>query len=204
MVNGAKMKKLAAATLNMILVLGVVCILAGVLLFPRLASHFNATVELWTIALTFAGAVTFYLSLVKFNSALVRFIGLYAVFSGFFFMVVGSGLVEQGIEGFWPVSIILAGISILLTGLTKDRRIRVSYLFPSIFLIGMGLYFLLFSLNLISMGFRKWISIFWPLFPLFLGICLVILFLIQQNPDSHFPYEDSEISENDSEGDSRE
>ena len=173
------------------------------LLFPRLANHFNATVELWTIALTFAGAITFYLSLVKFNSALIRFIGLYSVFSGFFFMIVGSGLVKQGIEGFWPVSIILAGISILLTGLTKDRRIRVSYLFPSVFLVGMGLYFLLFSLNLISMGFRKWISIFWPLFPIFLGICLIVLFLIQQNPASHFPYEDSENSENDSEGESR-
>ena len=106
------MKKFAAATLNMILALGVVCILAGVLLFPRLANHFNATVELWTIALTFAGAIIFYLSLVKFNSALIRFIGLYSVFSGFFFMIVGSGLVKQGIEGFWPVSIILAGISI--------------------------------------------------------------------------------------------
>ena len=161
------MKKLAATTLNIILALGVVCILAGILLFPRLASHFNAHVETWTVILTVVGALVFYFSLVKYSSALVFFLCFYVF-------------------------------------LTKDRRIRVSYLFPSVFLIGMGFYFLLFSLNLISMGFRKWISIFWPLFPVLLGICLIILFLIQQNPAAHFPYDKSESLENDFEEDAKE
>ena len=198
------MKKLTATTLNIILALGVVCILAGILLFPRLASHFNAHVETCTVILTVVGALVFYFSLVKYSSALVFFLGLYALLTGFLFMIIGSGLVPFGIEGLWPVSIILAGFSVLFTGITKDRRIRVSYLFPSVFLIGMGFYFLLFSLNLISMGFRKWISIFWPLFPVFLGICLIILFLIQQNPAAHFPYDKSESLENDFEEDAKE
>ena len=176
----------------MVLALGVVCILAGVCCFPRLASHFGAHVEAWTVVTTISGAILFYLSLMKIPSALAFFSGLYAVLAGFFFMIVCSGLVENGIERFWPVSIIIAGISVLLTGIAKDRRIRTTYLFPSVFLTGMGCYFLLFSLDLISMGFRKWISIFWPLFPIFLGVCLVVLFLIQQNPSSNFPYDKSE------------
>lgn len=186
------MKKLSALTLNMVLVLGVVCILAGVCCFPRLASHFNARVEPWTVILTIVGAILFYLSIVKLNSAFVFFLGLYAVFAGFFFMIVCSGLVSSGLERLWPVSIILAGLTVFLTGVTKDRRVRTTYLFPSVFLAGMGCYFLLFSLNLISMGFRKWISVCWPLFPIFLGVCLIILFLIQQNPSSNFPYDRSE------------
>ena len=86
------MKKLAATTLNIILALGVVCILAGILLFPRLASHFNAHVETWTVILTVVGALVFYFSLVKYSSALVFFLGLYALLTGFLFMIIGSGL----------------------------------------------------------------------------------------------------------------
>ena len=106
------MKKLAATTLNIILALGVVCILAGILLFPRLASHFNAHVETWTVILTVVGALVFCFSLVKYSSALVFFLGLYTLLTGFLFMIIGSGLVPFGIEGLWPVSIILAGFGI--------------------------------------------------------------------------------------------
>lgn len=195
------MKKLTAATLNIVLALGVVCLLAGVLFFTRVAGQFNAHVEFWTVALTVVGAVVFYISLVKFNYALLFFCGLYSVLAGFFFMIVTSGLVSPGAEGLWPFSIVLAGVSTLLTGIAKDRRIRVQYLFPSLLLILMGLYFLLFSLDLISMSFRRWISIFWPLFPVALGIGLIILFLIQQNPASHFPFD---TDDSDDEGEVRE
>jgi hypothetical protein len=192
------MKKLTAATLNMILALGVICILAGVLFFTRIALRLNGHVEPWTVILTVTGAIVFYLSLAKFNYAQLFFIGLYSVLTGFFFVIVCSGLVSPGFSGLWPVSIVLAGISTLLTGIAKDRRIRVAYLFPSVLLMCMGSYFLLFSLDLISMSFRRWLSIFWPVFPVFLGLSLIVLFLIQQNPASHFPY-DSEESEGEGE-----
>lgn len=197
------MKRLTASTLNMILALGVVCILAGVVFFARAAAKLNARVEIWTLAVTVAGAVVFYFSLVKFNYAVLFFAGIYAVLAGFFFMIASSGLLSPGISGLWPVLIIIAGVCVLLTGIARDRRIRTRYFFPSILLAGMGAYFLLFSLDVISMGFRKWISIFWPLFPIALGIVLVVLFLIQQNPASHFPY-DNDTMENSGEGEVRE
>lgn len=197
------MKKLTASTLNMILALGVICVLAGVVFFARAATKLNARVESWTLAVTVAGAVVFYLSLVKFNYAVLFFAGIYSVLAGFFFMIASSGLLSPGILDLWPVSIIIAGVCVLLTGIARDRRVRARYFFPSILLSGMGIYFLLFSLDVISMGFRKWISIFWPLFPLVLGIVLVVLFLIQQNPAARFPY-DKDTEENGGEGEVKE
>lgn len=195
------MKKLTATTLNMILALGVICILAGILFFVRVSAKLDAHIETWTVCLTVIGAVVFYLSLIKFNYALVFFSGLFFVLSGFFFMIVNSGVVQTGVSGLWPFVIVLAGISLMLTGIAKDRRIRVSYFFPSLMLIFLGLFFLLFSLDIIEMSFRKWISIFWPLFPFFLGLSLIVLFLIQQNPAAHFPYD---TGDSDEEGEVRE
>ncbi|WP_147613818.1 hypothetical protein [Treponema pectinovorum] len=186
------MKKLTAATLNMVLALGVICILTGILFFVRVSSKLNAQIETWTVFVTVIGAFVFYLSLIKFNYALVFFSGLFSVLAGFFFMILSSGVIGAGVSSLWPFVIVLAGISLMFTGIAKDRRIRVSYFFPSMMLVFLGLFFMLFSLDIIDMSFRKWISIFWPLFPFLLGLSLVVLFLIQQNPASHFPYDTSE------------
>lgn len=186
------MKKLTAATMNMVLALGVILILAGVLFFGRVASNFNAHVESWPVIMTVAGAIIFYLSLVRIKYVLLFFTGLFSVLAGTLFMIICSGLIPDGLKNWWPLVVVLAGLCVLLTGIAKDRRIRVACLLPSVLFMILGVFFLLFSLDIIKMSFSQWMSIFWPLFPICAGLALILIFYIQQNSDSHFPYDNGE------------
>lgn len=184
------MKKYTSATLNMILALGVVCILAGILFFVRVAVSVNMNIEAWSIVLCISGAVVFYVSLVALRHVALFFTGLYFCVSGAFFMVVTSSFVEAGLKRFWPVVVILAGICIIFTGIAKDRKLKVSCFIPASCIIFLGCFFLFFSLNIIKMNFSRWISIFWPIFPLFVGTVLVIVFLFQKSPYNKFPLDE--------------
>lgn len=184
------MKKYTSATLNMILALGVVCILAGILFFVRVALSVNMNIEAWSIVLCVSGAVVFYISLAALRHVALFFIGLYSCVSGAFFMVVTSSFVESGLERFWPIVVILAGICIIFTGIAKDRRLKISCLIPASCIIFLGCFFLFFSMNIIKMNFSSWISIFWPIFPLFVGTVLVIVFLFQKSPYNKFPLDE--------------
>ena len=119
------MKKYTSATLNMILALGVVCILAGILFFVRVAMSVNMNIEAWSIVLCVSGAVVFYLSLVALRHVALFFTGLYSCVSGAFFMVVTSSFVEAGLKEFWPVVVVLAGICIIFRGIAKDRKFKI-------------------------------------------------------------------------------
>lgn len=175
-------KKYNATTMNMVLALGVVCILAGILFFARIASSFSAKIELWTIIMSVSGAFLFYLSLVRLRYVIVFFTGLYSCLTGAVFIVITSGLVESGLERFWPISVIIAGFCVIFTGIAKDRSIKISCIIPSSIIIILGIFFLLFSLDVIKGSFKEWISLFWPVFPFLIGTVLVILFLFQKSP----------------------
>ena len=87
------MKKYTAATLNMILALGVLFIVIGLLFFARIATNLHATIMPWTVILTVAGAVVFYVSLTLLKYAVFFFAGFYSCLLGVFFMFINSGLI---------------------------------------------------------------------------------------------------------------
>ena len=186
---GIAMKKYTAATMNMILALGVLSLLAGFLFFARIASNLHAVIEPWTVVMMIAGAVVFYLSLTLLPYAVLFFLGLYACFEGALFMFISSGILKEGVKGYWPLSVILCGFCILVTGIAKDRRIRNAFLFPTLLLVLMGSFFLLFSLDIIKMSFSRFFAMWWPLIPVGFGAALIAIFMIQRNPQAHFPYE---------------
>ena len=74
------MKKLTVPVLNILLALGVVCIIAGLFLLLRLASDYRLEFSFLSFAVIFTGAVLFYLSLTVTRRALFFFLGLCIVF----------------------------------------------------------------------------------------------------------------------------
>ena len=188
------MRKLTTATVNMILALGVSCILVGLLFFVKMDIDGIVELQTWPLIMTVSGAVVFYLSLTVFKLPFMFFAGIFNVLTGTLFLFVTSRKLKYGIPELWPASIEIAALSLLFTGFAKEKKIKTAFGVPSLSLAVMGALFLLFSLDIIKTPFSVFISLWWPLFLAGLGALVVVIFLLQQNPvtDSHFPYEKDE------------
>lgn len=181
------MKKNYVAILNTVLAFGVILILAGLFLIAHIFSDIEAHVPISSIAVIVIGAFTLYMALVKPINSLVFFTGLYLILLGSLYMFASSGVIPAGISELWPFSMILAGLSLLLTGLYRDRRIRFGFLFPSIVLAVLGAFFLLFSLEILPVTFHQILNTWWPLSLILIGGLLVILYAYLQSPANIFP-----------------
>lgn len=188
------MRKLTTATVNMILALGVSCILVGLLFFVKMDIDGIVELQTWPLIMTVSGAVVFYLSLTVFKLPFLFFAGIFNVLTGTLFLFVTSRKLKYGIPELWPASIEIAALCLLFTGFAKEKKIKTAFGVPSLSLAVMGALFLLFSLDIIKTPFSVFISLWWPLFLAGLGALVVVIFLLQQNPvtDSHFPYEKDE------------
>ena len=188
------MRKLTTATVNMILALGVSCILVGLLFFVKMDIDGIVELQTWPLIMTVSGAVVFYLSLTVFKLPFMFFAGIFNVLTGTLFLFVTSRKLKYGIPELWPASIEIAALCLLFTGFAKEKKIKTAFGVPSLSLAVMGALFLLFSLDIIKSPFSVFISYWWPLFLAGLGALVVVIFLLQQNPvtDSHFPYEKDE------------
>ena len=188
------MRKLTTATVNMILALGVSCILVGLLFFVKMDIDGIVELQTWPLIMTVSGAVVFYLSLTVFKLPFLFFAGIFNVLTGTLFLFITSRKLKYGIPELWPASIEIAALCLLFTGFAKEKKIKTAFGVPSLSLAVMGALFLLFSLDIIKTPFSVFISLWWPLFLAGLGALVVVIFLLQQNPvtDSHFPYEKDE------------
>lgn len=94
-----------------------------------------------------------------------------------------------------PYAMICAGLGLFVAGLYRMRKIRSSYIFPSLGLVLIGLFFLLFSSGLLKLSLTSFLSRWYPLILLAGGGTLVVIFYIQQIKKKDFPYIDSEKDE---------
>lgn len=106
------------------------------------------------------------------------------------------------LKEFWPVYGICAGVLLLISGYYKYQKLKFGYVIPSVTLLGMGIWYSLFSFKIIKKSFMTVASNLGPIFMLLIAVLLIILFLVQQRhkefvfPDDEpgtFSDEDDEI-----------
>ena len=183
------MRKIKVPILNILLAAGLICIFAGLFL---LLHPFAAIEEVEpfihpfvNICLICFGALCFYFALIKYHHAPLYFFGLYLCLAATLFLFVSSGVFSIGFDRLWPCGVILCGVCLFFTCLCRHHRLFSA----SILLVVLGGFFLLFSLDIITISFKDFVSRWWPGFLILAGMVLVGLFLYQQNPVIPFPYE---------------
>lgn len=87
----------------------------------------------------------------------------------------------KGHNYLWPIHLILASIFMFLTGMKKYKRLKFGYVIPAIALFFMGIWFGLFAFGAIKVPFKTVIVLYGPAFMVFLGIILIVYFLIQKH-----------------------
>ena len=84
------------------------------------------------------------------------------------------------IKDMWPFYGVTAGIVLFISGFLKYKAVKFGYGIPSIVLFGMGIWYSLFSMNIIKMSFRTVVATLGPFFMGSIALFLVLFFLLQQ------------------------
>lgn len=121
-------------------------------------------------------------------------IGLMFILDGIVFAVVNiTG--KAGFKESWPLLMMSAGVAFFAADYLVYKRIRASFLFPSVMMFALGVIFLLFSTNVFHVQFRKFISVFWPIVLFVFGVILVSIYGMQKVNKSDFPYIQDDYSD---------
>ncbi len=172
------MKKPNYKFLNSILAVGMFFIFAGVVMafaFSGTRSDFLG----WIIpaAIFLAGLVDLYLCIAFSRTPFKLFVGLIFSLYGIFSLILVFKLFPADVAQLWPVYMILASISLFSAGRTTGRRFSLAYDFPALVLFVLGIFFLLFSFDVIKISFRRLSLFIWPLFLILSGAFLILLFV---------------------------
>lgn len=176
------MKTIKNSTLNLILACGIILLLAG---FLTIVAYFNGmnsvTLKFWPLAFLILGFLCLYISFAFVRKPYLIFFGILFSLSACFSTLFVQEVIPFGIRQWWPVYGCLGGISLILSSMVTHRRLKARFLIPSVTLIILGLFFLLFSLDIIKVPLSKFFAVTGPVLMIIAGITIIILFLIQTN-----------------------
>ena len=84
------------------------------------------------------------------------------------------------LKEFWPLFGVITGILWFIAGRMKYGRMKFGFVIPSVTLFGMGVWYSLFSFEIVKMSFRSVACSLGPLFMVSIAVFLVLFFLAQQ------------------------
>ncbi|MBR5965195.1 MAG: hypothetical protein IK015_03690 [Treponema sp.] len=172
---------------NILLALGLFLFLAGIVtaLLPPVMQietyHFALNCALVVIT-----AALVYFSLLSQN-AVVFYVSVNFCLLSLAYLLLNARLGDVPIKEYWPLVVIVFGITLLPVGRFHYKKFRTLYVIPSAALTVLGAFFFLFTFNIIKMKMRVFFSSFMPFILIAGGISLIVLYYVRLNAIDKFP-----------------
>jgi len=83
--------------------------------------------------------------------------------SGLLFLLIDLGFIELTLRGIWPFFMLFVGISFMVGGSLRFRRLHAVYIVPALAFAALGFVFLLFSTSLIHVSLVSLVLWWFPL-----------------------------------------
>ena len=177
---------------NILLALGLIFIIVGIILTACNYSSVESANLKPSVITILAGAMFLFLGMGIIQSSFVIFCGLMIFLIGIPMLLNALEIVHISVLRMLPYSMICAGTSLFLTGVYKFRKVKASFFFPSVLLIVLGVFLLLFALGILRFSLATFVSRWLPLLILVVGVGLVAVFYVQRIMKKDFPYFDEE------------
>ena len=172
------MKKMDFQFPRKMLIAGSVFLVTGGALLLRTTGFLTAPFAIWPIAVMFAGLFLLHRVFFKNGADSQIFYGIFLILVGAFLLVLNTGMLESDFRQFWPLFMLFAGVSLFFFSLKKADSARLRMLIPAAAIIVLSLFFLLFSLQIVSISLRSFVIIWWPGIMVFAGITLIVFDII--------------------------
>lgn len=173
--NQQKNKK----SFHLLLGTGIAFVMAGIVLLATLSVDIDIGFSSFRhLVLVAIGGILLFVSIVRVKKQYCMFFGLFLIMTGCLLFFTAVNYVPYTLESLWPFIVIFGSISLFISGIFVHRGKITSYIIPSVALLLLGLFFLLFSMNIIQEPFLQLASRWWPVVLIMAGLSLVILFFI--------------------------
>ncbi|HPX27709.1 MAG TPA: hypothetical protein PLG87_12960 [Treponemataceae bacterium] len=178
-------KNKIATPRNIILAFGLLLMGAGFLFFGlRESINASTLTALRTFFLFVVGGLLFYRAMTGRRISSLFYISVALLCNGFVIITVDIGLLPYTLVQIWPLLVMVSGLVLIPTAMYKYGKLSSRFLVPAIMIFSMGVFFLLFSLDIITVSFVAFAAVWWPLFFILGGLSLVALFFYGKKKDS--------------------
>ncbi len=198
------MKRPSVKVLNTMLAFGMLLLFVGVLFLVGFAGAGQKLIlSTISILLCLAGLSFLYIYVAFSRTAFKLFAGLSLLLNGFFILCENKCLFPLGFGSLWPVMILLISVALFAASRTKSKKFNINYDFTAISLFVLGIFFLLFSLDIIKHSLSQVMMLLLPIIFILSGIFLLVLFvqrkalldMIPQEISDKFISDDDDVEE---------
>jgi hypothetical protein len=165
--------------------LAIVLVLVGTALLFLTTGAMPGPARLWPMGVAAAGSLILYLGATRSLASAWFFTGSAFVLSSILLIV--RGFLEWPLSWYWPLFMVVLGLSSLVTGWNRYRRPRAAYLVPAVCFVVLGIFFSLFSFDIIRFSFRRFFTEWWPVFLIAAGLVLLTLYFYNRTRFSRHP-----------------
>ena len=177
------MKKFVFHFPRKMLIAGSIFLVAGGALLLRTTGFLTANLSLWPTVIVLIGLMLLHRVYFKNGADAHIFSGIFLILVGAFLLVLNTGVLESDFKQFWPLFMLFAGVSLFFFGLKKNGAARLGMTIPAVAIILLSLFFLLFSLQIVSMSLRRFVVVWWPGILVFAGGMLIILDVLMERKE---------------------
>jgi hypothetical protein len=157
--------------------LGIASVTAGTLLFIGAFARFEFGYPVvFPAALLILCALGLYRVLSRRMKSWVVFLSLYGFLTSLLFLLALGKIISFSFREFWPIFTLFCGICLIAAGYYGAKRLTFSYLVPAILLTVLGVFFFLFSTDIIQVTFSSFVAKWLPVGLILTGIVLMVLF----------------------------
>lgn len=175
------MKNKSSNALNIMIVLGMLFLIMVMIFSLSIENIYQANL-FYLLILVFqicSGAIIINNTVILTHKGFHFFMGL--LFAGWGIMILLiQTVIPYSLGQCWPLFATLSGVVLLSAGLYKYRKIKFGYLMPAIFLVCMGIWYMLFSFKIIKVPFITVSKIAGPIFLFLMALTMVLFFVLQQ------------------------
>ena len=163
---------------NKLLVLGVFFLLVGGLLLLWTFGYLNRFSSTWPVIPLIVGLVLLYFRVFRSGPDYYLFIGTSLVLAGALLLLTNTAFPAELIR-IWPLFMTIVGVSMFIYGRRKSGAVRVTFTVPGAAMVLLSAVFLTFALELLTVDFVRFVSRWWPLILVLLGISLLVTHAIR-------------------------
>ncbi len=173
---------------NKLLVLGVFFLLVGGLLLLWTFGYLNRFSATWPVIPLIAGLVLLYFRVFRTGPDYYLFVGTALVLAGALLLLTRTAFPAELIR-IWPLFMTIVGVSMFIYGRRKSGAVRVTFTVPGAAMVLLSAVFLTFALELLTVDFVRFVSRWWPIILVLLGLSLVIAHVLRSAPGGEPGYQ---------------
>ncbi|HEY9593760.1 MAG TPA: hypothetical protein VHE79_04740 [Spirochaetia bacterium] len=169
---------------NALLVAGVGGVLAGGLLLLWNLGYLRQLVRLWPVPFILLGLFFLYMAWPRKRSDRWIIPGMVLTLGGIASLLITTVLNTESLTRIWPLFMLVTGLSLIPYGYRKKGSARMAITIPGLFISGLAILFLPFSLHHEEGGFAAFVGTWWPMILVIIGVVLVVSFFSVRKPSN--------------------